>query len=289
MKFHLYADDTQLFLNFDSSVPSSSDAAIIQLESCITEIRAWMLANKLKLNDDKTEFLRFLPNRSMSDEKNQNPLICIGADRVSLSAHAKNLGVIMDPSLSLSSHITSTCKAANFHLYRLSRIRKYLTPEALKTAVRALISSKLDYCNSLFIGLPLAQITRLQNIINSAARLISGVKKFDHITPTLKELHWLPIERRIEFKLLCMTFKALNGQAPQYLIDLVKIYIPSRALRSSEQGLLCVPKIRTKKFGTRAFEYAAPVHYNALPLDIHRSTSLDMFKSKLKTHLFRKS
>ena len=71
--------------------------------------------------------------------------------------------------------------------------------------------------------------------------------------------------------------------------DLVKAYIPSRALRSSDQGLLCVPKIRTKKYGTQAFAYAAPVHYNALPLEVRASPSLNTFKSRLKTHFFRQS
>ncbi len=120
MNFHLYADDTQLFLSFDSCVPSLCDAAIIPLESCIPEIRAWMLLNKLMLNDDKTEFMRFLPSQGMVNSQNRS--ICIGSDDVSLSVQAKNLGVMLDSSLSLSSHITSTCKAANFHLYRLSRI-----------------------------------------------------------------------------------------------------------------------------------------------------------------------
>ncbi len=246
-----------------------------------------MLINKVKLNDDKTVFLHFLPSRGTAN--NEDPTISIGSDEVSLSMQAKNLGVVLDSSLSLGSHITSTCKAANFHLYRLSRIRKYLTPDALKTAIHALISSKLDYCNSLYIGLPMSQISRLQNIINSAAQLISGVRKFEHITPTLKELHWLPIERHIEFKILCMTYKSLHGLAPQYMSDLVKAYIPPRALRSSDQGLLCVLKIRTKTYGTRAFAYAAPVYYSALPLEVLASPSLNTFKSKLKTHFFRQS
>ena len=121
------------------------------------------------------------------------------------------------------------------------------------------------------------------------AQSISGVKKFVHVTPTVKELHWLPIEMCMEFKLISMTYKSINGQVPQYLSELVKIYTPSRALRSSEQGLLCVTKICTKKYGTRAFAYGAPLHYNALPLDICRSTLLNMFKSRLKTHFFRQS
>ena len=102
--------------------------------------------------------------------------IYIGTDQVSLGTQAKNLGVILDSALSMETHITSTCKAANYHLYCLSRIRKYLTSEALKMAVHALISSKLDYCNSLLIGLPTTEISKLQNIVNSAARLISGAR-----------------------------------------------------------------------------------------------------------------
>ena len=133
MAFHLYADDTQLFLSFDSCVPSTSNAAIIQLESCITEIRAWMLINKLKLNVDKTKFLRFLPNTVKA--LNHGQTIQIGSDQVNLGSQAKNLGVIPDSAPTMDTHITSTCKAANYHLYCLSRIRKYLTPEALKMAV----------------------------------------------------------------------------------------------------------------------------------------------------------
>ena len=199
---------------------------------------------------------------------------------------AKNLEVLFDSDLSLNSHITSTCKAANYQLYRLSRIKKYLTQGALETAVHAFISSKLDYCNSILIGLPASQISRLQNIMNSCARLISGVKKFDHITLILKDLHWLPTEERIQFKVLTMTYKALNGLAPKYLMDLLKPYTPGRALRSADHALLSIPKTRTKKYGSRTFSFVAPTLYNSLPLDIHQSTSLATFKSKLKTYLF---
>ena len=125
--------------------------------------------------------------------------------------------------------------------------KKYLTPRALKTAVHALISSKLDYCKSILIGLPSSQIMRFQNIMNSSAWLISGVKKFEHTTPILKDLHWLPIEQCIQFKVLTMTFKALNGLTPQYLSDLPKPYTPERSLRSADQELLCIPKTCAKK------------------------------------------
>ncbi len=288
LDYHLYADDTQLYLSFDSGVPSAGTDATAQLESCIAEIRAWMLLNKLKLNGDKTEYLQFHPDRTAKNTTTDTP-IHIGPDCVNPSSEAKNLGVIFDPSLSLSAHITSTCKTAFYSLYRLSRIEKFLTPLALKTAVHALISSKIDYCNSLLVGLPACQINKLQHVLNSAARLITGTKKFDHISPVLQDLHWLPIDKRILFKLLCITYKSLNGQAPHYLKGQLQPYIPARSLRSADKMLLVVPKVRTKKYGARAFAHVAPSHYNTLPLSVHQSTNIDVFKSRLKTYFFRLS
>ncbi len=134
MDYHLYADDTQFYLSFDSCVPSRGTEAIIQLESCIAEIRAWMLAYRFKLNGDKTEFMQFLPGPA-AKSTNLDTTIHIGFDSVDLSPHTKNLGVIFNSGLSMSMHITTTCKAANFNLCCLSRITKYLLADALKTYI----------------------------------------------------------------------------------------------------------------------------------------------------------
>ncbi len=123
--------------------------------------------------------------------------------------------------------------------------------------------------------------------MNSTARLTLGMKKHDHITPALKKQHWLPVEQRIMFKILCLTFKALTGLAPGYIADLITPYSPTRALRSGDHQLLCVPKVNTKMFGERYFSHAAPSLYNRLPLDLRQSPSLDSFKSNLKTYLFK--
>ncbi len=106
MNFPLYVDDTQLYLSFDSWVPSTHNTAIIQLESCIAEIKAWMLPNRPKLNGDKTEFLQFLPNTNSTKCLNADPTAHIRLDSVTLSQLAKNLGVIFNPDLSMSVHIT---------------------------------------------------------------------------------------------------------------------------------------------------------------------------------------
>ena len=106
-------------------------------------------------------------------------------------------------------------------IYNLRRIRKYFDQDSMKTVVHTCITSKLDYCNGLLYGLPDSQIVKLQRVQNTCARLICNLPKFAHVTPLLTELHWLPIRQRIEFKMLMIVYKALNGQAPSYIIELL--------------------------------------------------------------------
>ena len=97
------------------------------------------------------------------------------------------------------------------HIRNINKIKYFLTADNLKTAVNALVYSCLDYCNALYSGLNQNLIHRLQLVQNTAARLITGTRKFEHITPVLAALHWLPVSFRIQFKILLVTFKALNG------------------------------------------------------------------------------
>ena len=114
-------------------------------------------------------------------------------------------------------------------------------------------------------------------------------KKYDHITEVLFELHWLPVEHRIEYKILLLTFRALNGLAPTYICDLVTRYCPTRTLRSMDQCLLTPTSVNTKSYGQRAFSHAAPKLWNCLPTELRLCNSVDIFKRKLKTHLFMKA
>ena len=174
----------------------------------------------------------------------------------------------------------------NEHFHKISLIHKYLTINAAQLLVHALVTSKLDYCNSLLYGLPKYLIKQLQRVQNAAARVVTVSPKFCHITPVLKNLHWLPINLRIEFKILTINCKALHGLAPTYIKDLLKIYHPSRDLRSSKKNLLVVPAFNTNSYGRRAFSVVAPLLWNSLPQHIRDAGSLDIFKRRLKTALF---
>lgn len=102
------------------------------------------------------------------------------------------------------------------------------------------------------MGVSQSSLARLQLVQNAAARLLTRVKKHQHITPVLASLHWLPVRFRIKFKILLLTYKVLNGQAPDYLSDLVQLYTPSGALRSSDHLLLTLHKSRMVHRGDRA-------------------------------------
>ena len=151
------------------------------------------------------------------------------------------------------------------------------------------VTVRIDYCNSLLYGQPKCILRRLQSVLNSAARLIHLTSRHEHITPLLIQLHWLPIEHRITFKIAVITFKALHGAAPNYITDLTKPYISGRLLRSSNQLLLSTPKFNLKTYGGRSFTTATPSVWDTLPLELRYCNFLSSFESKLKTWLFKVS
>ena len=202
----------------------------------------------------------------------------------------KNLGVMFDSAMTMSSFIGMLCKSLNFQLYKIASIRQFLTTEVTRQLVTSLILSKLDYCNALLAGVTKDKLSKLQMIQNNAARLITKKRKSEHVTPLLKQLHWLPVEQRIVYKISLLCFKCLHKIAPSYLSDLLTLYTPNRALRSSRDTMrLNRQETNLMKCGERAFMSVGPRMWNELPLNIREAPTLAQFKSLLKTHLFKQA
>ena len=285
--FHLYADDTQLYLSFDINNPSSQIQCKDKLQQCVSTIKSWMTQNKLKLNGDKTEII-FIASKFF---QNSISLTDFRVDDVVIlpSASVRNIGVIFDNTMSMKDQITAICKSAYFHLHNINRIRNAITYDCCEKLIHAFITSRLDCNNSTLYGLPEVQYKRLQRILNTSARILTKTQLSEHITPILKNLHWLPIEKRIHYKIILLTFKALHDLAPSYIKDLIKPYSNSRHLRSTNKHLLHIPKTRTKTFGDRSFSSAAPTLWNNLPHHLRTINNINVFKKNLKTFLFHAS
>ena len=217
------------------------------------------------------------------------PRFLLARKKNSSSQQARNLGVIFDDTMSLSPHVNTIVKGAFYHIRNISKIRKYISKSTTEILIHSFVSSKLDFCDSLLFGAQKRDIVKLQSVQNAAARIIAGLKKRDHITETLRDLHWLPVEERIVFKINLITFKTLNGSGPRYLEDILKFYHQSRTLRSSRDHLrLEEPNFNMKTYGQRAFSVAAPRLWNKLPFEVRACSDVNLFKSKLKTFLFKK-
>ena len=285
LSHHCFSDDNQLY----KSVPLSQlSKAISSTQGCIKDIQAWMHVNKLQLNADKTEVILIVPKSNNS--KDQLPTsFDLDGSSIPVSTSVRNLGAVLDQHLLLEDHISRTCQTCYLELRRISTIKNYLSKDALKTLVCAFVLSRLDYCNSLLGGISHKLTQRLQKVQNNAARLISSSPRHAHISPILKDLHWLPVEQRIKYKLLLLTYKCLTNQGPSYLSDLLDLYVPTRQLRSSSDSrLLRFPSYKLKTVGFRSFSRQAPILWNALPFSLRHSVSISSFKTALKTHLFPK-
>ncbi|KAF7711562.1 hypothetical protein HF521_000573, partial [Silurus meridionalis] len=148
------------------------------------------------------------------------------------SSTVKDLGVNLDSNLSFKYHINQVKKTAFFHLRNISKLRKMFSISDAEKLIHAFMTSRIDYCNAILGGFPASLINKLQLVQNAAARILTRSRKYDHITPILSSLHWLPVKFRIDYKLLLLTYKALNGLAPMYLSSLLTRYNPPRSLRS---------------------------------------------------------
>ena len=196
--------------------PENYSDLVHSLQDCVKDNGLWMEENKLNLNNVKTKAIRFSSSSSINMTLPHPQTISLSNTNVEFSGTVRNLGFIFDSDLSMKQNIIKTCKAAYIEIRCLSSIHQYLTEDTAKTLVNSCILSILDCCNSLLAGYPQTVIKPLQQVPNSAAKLLLKFHRAEHAKPLLKQLHWLPTEQRIKYKMACLCYQIISGTAPQY-------------------------------------------------------------------------
>ena len=231
----------------------------------------------------------------------------VGESQITQSLKVRDLGVTFDQFLNFDDHITAICISTYFHIRNIGKIRNLLSYNACSAIIHALISCRLDYCNSLLYNnnnniclksniqtssvdyVPTHKTDRLQRLQNQCARILTKSPRREHITPVLKSLHWLKIQDRITYKILMLTYKSYYNIAPTYLCELISRRESSVNTRlGSDQHQLIMPPISkdcSNTFLESSFIYAAPCEWNKLSECILTS-SFDSFRKSVKTMLF---
>jgi hypothetical protein len=282
--YHKFADDLQIYVSYNPAIVGEVERIQQQLKECIEEVQQWMLFNKLKLNAEKTEYITFLSPTQLRNFGLFN--IQVGDVSISPVTEVRNLGAYMNTHNTVKAQVDAVCKKCNYHLRRIGSIRRYITRDIAKGVVVALILSNLDYCNALLAGGPTTQIDRLDNILNRAARVVERASYKCHITPLLKNLHWLPVNARIQYKVALLVYKALHGLAPSYLESLFQKRTRDPRLRQIYDVTDLQPQRKVKEASKQALGQVGPTVWNNIPPAVRHSASLPLFKKNLKTYLF---
>lgn len=247
--------------------------------NCIKKITEWMNSQCLKINQDKTEIIVFYP-KSLSNQ------VIIGGtfideECIRFSKEVKNVGVWLDDQLKLDKHINQIVSHCYKLLRDIGRIRNILSKKDTEMLIHAVITSRIDYCNSLFFNLSNSNLYKLQKAQNAAARTVERIGKRKSVSEIITNLHWLRVEARIMFKLLLLVYKCVTNQCSANLQITYKTY----NCRPNDYMLLesYYPK---SKYGKRIFDYAGPKLWNALPFHIRTEENISKFKKNIKTLLF---
>ena len=283
VNYHLYADDVQIYISCDVA---DINIAVSRLEECLASVQIWMQQHHLKVNAEKTDFIVFASKEMNKHVGSLDLSLNFDGCVVSKSMCVQNIGFRMDQSLTCADQVKEICRIGYAQLKALSKIKNCIDRQSLEMLVHAFITSRIDFCNSLYYGVNECILRKLQVLQNSCARLITDAGRRQHITPLLKRLHWLPVSMRIMFKLCVVIYKFTIHSAPDYVSDLLSIHESVRPLRHSNDLQLNVPFTRDHSLFNRCFIYFAPRLWNQLPASVRTATSIETFKKHLKTHLF---
>lgn len=283
-----YADDHSLSRPFLPATPGLEELSLLNLSSTMEDIQHWMDSNRLKFNPAKTEFIYFGSRNSLN--KTLKHSVKISRTMIHRTETVKYLGITMDESLSFHQQVTNVCVKAMLNLARIRSIRSCLSIETCQILIQALVLSHLDYGNVCYIRLLKKDIDRLlQCVQNQAAKVVLKAGRMDSSRQCLKDLHWLPCQQRIHYKVLLIVHTSVHAKGPQYLQELFHQDTSRRSQRTTDL-VLQVPFTTHKTFADRSISIAGYKLWNQL-LDSHTrlETNTEQFKKSVKTILFQQA
>ena len=279
-----FADDNSIRKSFKPAVPkgngisthTNEDDTLTIIEKSMLNIKSWMAAVKLKLNESKIAFIYF-DGRQLA--KTHRDTININREIIKYTNKIKYLGGHLDSSLTFRDHIIAKSKAATINIIKIGNIRKYLNQDTCHQLVITLVLLHVDNSNSMLSGLPDSSMNILQKVQNSAARLVLGRSANNSSIENIKQLHWLPIKQCIDYKVLTLVHKCQHQRAPKYLQDLLKEKSVKRAGLQSEnlKWQLEEPYTKNKTFASQGFSMYTPTKWNKLPNTIREEDNYDKF------------
>ena len=277
-------DDSKLFMSFTLL---ELDAAVEKLEQDLHSVAHWCCENHLLINPDKTKLL-FLGTRQMLSELQEDPRVTFLSKILKPTDSAKDLGVFLDPNLTYDHHISRVVSSCLSKLCQINRVKKSFDKTTLELLIMALVFNKMLYCSSVWANTSLQNVNRLHSIQNFACKIVTNTRKFDHVTPLLRELNWLPVKEQLLYRDTVLAYKCQNGLAPQYLMDKFskRSSIHNRYTRARDS--LQIPLFRTKA-GQRSFVFRGTNIWNNLDDDLKKCTSLTSFKRALRDSLLRQT
>ena len=277
-----YVDDTKMYMCFSAK---ECDSTMLFINEDLERIRNGCIQNLLLINPGKTQLMVYGSRQIVAKLPECSQLSLLGK-ALTPNESIKDLGVNFDRNLNFNEHIIKVPAQCMSALGQINRVKHVFNKELLITIINSLVFSKLFYCSSVWSMISEGNIKKLQSVQNFAARIIGGLRKYDHVTPILKELQWIPVKKHLFYRDAVLAFKCMNGLAPNYLSSLftTRDAVSRRTTRQSDQVNL---PLFTSVKGQNSFKYRIAKLWNELPPDIKLCGSISVFKFNLKKELLR--
>lgn len=272
-----YVDDSKLYISFPVK---DIDIVAEQLTEDLRRIAAWCCANSLLINPNKTKLL-LLGTRQMLRRVPEDFHVTFLGKQLHPVFSAKDLGVTIDANLTYDEHVTNVVSSCTAILCQINRIKHILDRQTLIIIINALVFSKLFYCSSVWANTSKKNLEKLQRVQNFAARIITGTRKHEHISPVLRELNWLPVHLTVQYRDTVMAFKCIKGLAPPYLCNKFRKRSEVHSLATRNRNMLNTPFFKSAS-GQRTFYYRATTLWNAMSDDMKILNQIGPFKNRLK-------